>query len=405
MRRNRKVAVLVLACGVVAVATWWPSASRWWRDYRRASTAKECRAARDRRQWDDLHSLAERWSQWDPKNANPWLFLAEAAQGHNDTAATARYLEAIPDTDPKVLAALVELIKLEFGPLNRPAKGVAACERLLRLEPRATSAHRQLINFYALSLQRAKLLQHIAAAIRAEREPPEAYVFLLLVDTLRLGNAVEANERWLQSDPEAEVFQVARVLHMPELHESVGNVIGETTDVGRQPPRTSPRSKSELVDELLDHFPHNLELLAYKAEACVRDGDQDCVIQLLSQAPAEAEEDSRFWRFKGWLHEFRQEMPDAEVAYRRALELRPLDWNVLARLAGLERLRGNTQEVARLNKLVNAANDIRREMRKLPGPDGVTREILSDMAAYARGCKDTEVAAALERRVEGLGNR
>src|SRR5262245_17758454 len=188
-------------------------ACRWWRQQHRRESAARCRAARSAGRWDELRDLARRWSAWDAQNADPWLFLAEVADHAGDRPAVAKYLQRIPDTDAKSLPALVKLMKLQFGPLNEPLEGAAVCERILRREPRVAEAHAQLIRFYALSLQRAKLLEQIRAAIRADREPPEAYVYYFLVDTYRLGSGVPLNERWLESAPEAEVFQVARVLH------------------------------------------------------------------------------------------------------------------------------------------------------------------------------------------------
>ena len=394
-RRQFGIAVVLIVAAVAAGAR---PASRWWLRHTRDELSAKCRAARDSQQWDDLQRLSADWAARDGGLADPWLFLAQVAEARSDWSAVVDNLAHIPETDPKALPALVEQAKLEFGPLNAPLAGEAACQKLLRLEPRATFAHQRLIQYYAISLQREKLVRQIRAAIDAEREPPEAYVYLLLLDTLRMSNGVELNQHWLMSHPQEEVFAVARAVQIPEPTDDKAAVPPDQLEAVRQ----AIAGKLELVEALLAKYPTNLELLAYKIEQCITVGETDQVVDLLSRVSESAEADSRFWRFKGWLHETYDELTEAEAAYKQALEIHPLDWSSWNRLAVVYRRMKNVQEVTRLTGLVEAAQSLRKRIRLLPTAEQVTPEILADLAKYASNCGARWLAEPLERRVRQI---
>ena len=392
VNRGSRIAIVLLLASVAASGA--GPASRWMWNRRRAAYAAQCRAAREGRKWDELQRLAGEWSRRDPQSADPWLFLAEASEGQRDRPATAAALARIPDSDPRAPQALVELAKLEFGLLNRPFEGEATCQRLLRLEPRAAFAHQRLIQYYALTLQREKLVQQIRFAVDQKREPPEAYVYLLLLDSLRMGNGMKFNEIWLEAHPDEEIFVVARAIQVREPHDEQAGVTPDELDAARR----ASAGKLKLIESLLEKYPANLELLAYEIEHRINTGEIDRVTDLLSRAPEEAERDSRFWRFKGWVHETLDELPDAEAAYRQALQTHPLDWNAWNRLAVVYRRRQNPREVERLATLVEKARELRIKIRKLAAAELVTPEILADLQDYARKCGVDWLVEALERR-------
>jgi tetratricopeptide (TPR) repeat protein len=138
--------------------------------------------------------------------------------------------------------------------------------------------------------------------------------------------------------------------------------------------------------------------MAYVIEHCTKIGEVDRVAELLSRAPAAAERDSRFWRFKGWLHESLDELPEAEAAYKQALELHPLDWNAWNRLAVVYRRRQDPAEVERLAGLVEQARTLRIKIRRLETAESVTPEILAELRDYAAKCGFDWLVEALERR-------
>ena len=130
-------------------------------------------------------------------------------------------------------------------------------------------------------------------------------------------------------------------------------------------------------------------------------GKIDRVADLLARAPEAAEGDSRFWYFKGWVHEVLDELPDAEAGYGQALVINPLDWNARNRLAGCSRRWHDHREVERLTALFEQAQELRTKMRDLPGAERVTPEILTALSDYARKCQADWLAGAIDRT---LGN-
>jgi tetratricopeptide (TPR) repeat protein len=392
LRLRRGIALIAFCAAVVGLGA--GPASRWWSKHRRQTCETECRAAREAGDWDGLRELAEAWSKWEPSSSTPWLFLAEAEEGRGDRRAMAAALLRIPETDPKALPAFVELAQLQFGVLNQPFEGEATCQQLLRLEPRTAFAHQRLIQYYALSLQREKLVKQIRFAVDQKREPPEAYVYLMLLDSLRLNNGVKFNEIWLESHPDEEVFLVARAIQMLDVPDEQASAAPDERDT----PRRASAGKLKLVERLLDKYPENLELLAYTIEHSISTGQTDRVIDLLSRAPEPAERDSRYWRFKGWVHETLDELPDAEAAYKQALDISPLDWNARNRLAIVYRRRQHPAEVERLAALVEQARQLRIRIRKLPAAELVTPEILAELKDYAEKCGVDWLVEALDRR-------
>ena len=388
-----KIAIILLLAAVTIASA--PFAFRWWRRRSRDAQAAQCRAARDGQKWDELARLAGEWAARDSQIAAPRMFLAEAAEARRDWPAVAEHLARIPETDPKAVPALIELAKLEFGPLNRPLAGEEVCQKILRLQPLATFAHQRLIQYYAISLQREKLVRQIRFAIDREREPPEAYVYLLLLDSLRMGNGFETNQHWLEANPDQEVLAVASAMQIPELQDDLAGVPAEQ----REAVRAASAEKSKLVEGLLQKYPGNLELLSYQLERFSMLGDAERVADLLSRVPEAGERDSRFWRFKGWLHETYDELPEAEIAFTKALEIHPLDWNAWNRLAVVNRRLKNVVEVARSTNLVEQAMSLRKRIRALPAAEEVTAEILADLSKYARACGALWVADPLDRRL------
>lgn len=401
MSRPRRIVVLCLAVAIIGVT---PLAYHGWQELRRSDLSAKCRNAGQHYRWDELRVLADRWSEWDSQNPDPWLFRAQAASGQRDWTAAVDSFWRVPDSDARVVPAMIEVSKITFSHLNDPLRGVQACQRILRNDPRAAGAHQQLIWFYAMTLQREQLLKQIRAAVQAKSEPREAYVYFFLADTYRSGIAVTLNEQWLQSTSNEETFLVAHALHLPDA-DADSSVTPTTGSVGAEPQPSAGRSKRERVNELLRRFPQNLELLAYAAQDRLTFGDVAAAAELFSQAPEAAQRDSRFWLIHGWLQESHNDLDEAAKSYRKALELRAFDWITMNRLAVVERRRRNLDEVQRLTKLMLRAHAIRKQLRQLPAVEMVTPTILRDLATLARDCGDREIGPALERRLSGTQSR
>ncbi len=348
----------------------------------------QCRAAQEAERWLDLRKISEQWFAWDPSSVDAMLFAADAGIHLQDFDSAVARLSTIPDSDPRVLPSLLALSMMQFGLLSRPLDGVRTCERILRIDHRATAAHHQLIEFYAVTLQRRKLEQQIRFAIDCQREPPRAYVYLFLIDTMRMAGASESNSRWLEQDPDSELFDVARVLHLPEPENGVR--------------ASSEDDKYSLADGLFRKFPDNLELLAYKVDVSLRSGDVQGVVQLLSSLPPEADDDNRFWRAKGWLHLNRNELLKASEALNEAIRLFPMDWYARNLLADLLRKKNNLVEAEKLHELVQSARRLRIQTNAIALDAEIPNDILTELARLAEQCGDLQVASALSRRLEML---
>ena len=386
------ILLAVAVCSLVGVGAYYG-----WGSYRQSQLKEQSRAASSASRWQELKALAADWSAWDPQNGEAWLLQAKAATELGEWPAAADLLWKIPDGDPRIVPGMIELSKLSFTHLNDPLRGVAACERILRNDPDADGARQQLIWFFAMTLQREKLLGQIREAIERGIEPREAYVYYFLVDTFRSAGAVKLNQQWLQSHPDTEVFLVAQVLQLSD-REAGSSETASTGSTSAQSGKAEVHSKLEQVNALLKRFPQNVELLAYKAEECLKVGDAECATNLLAQAPANALEDSRFWRIQGWVHELNNELDDAVSDFREALKRYPLDVVSMNRLAIVERRRQNVAEVERLNLLVERARTLRKGLLKLPAVEIVPPPALRELAKFAQDCGDPLIGPALARR-------
>ena len=397
MSSKRRSLLIIAVAAVLAVTAASPFLHGLWRDYRLRDLAAQCHTAQNDGQWTRLSQAAALWTAWDPTAGEAWMYRAQAARAQQEWSLAADSLWSVPDSAPEAVPALIELSKLSFSELNEPLRGVAACERILSIDHRAAGAQEQLIWFYAMTLQRQKLLRQIRAAVAAESEPREAYVYYFLAYTLRSATAVKLNERWLERAPDEELFLVARVLQFPE--PTTQETEAEGPSAGVQPPAGGGRSKLDEVNKLFQRFPQNLELLAYKIDERIEAADVAAVGRLLGQAPVAARDDNRFWRFKGWLHESNNEFDEAAEAYQQALGMHIMDWNTMNRLAVVERRRQHPAEVARLTRLTEQANEIRRGLKKLTAVELVTPPLLLQLAKLYQECGEKDVGPALQRRM------
>ena len=379
---GQRCLLMLLAVGLIVAAAY---SYRTWIRSRERTLARLCRDARNGEKWQALKQLGEQWSALNQGSADALLFRADAAQHLGDFASAAELMGSIPESNPKALPTLVSLATLQFGPLNRPLEAVKTCERILQIEPRTTSAHQQLITFYAMTCQRELLERHIRMAIENLREPPQAYVYLFLADTMRIADGLESNERWLKTYPDSELFQVARLMQMPEPENGIKNSTGS--------------DKYSLADSMLERYPNNLELLAYKLDLSIRRGNVEDVMTILKRLPAEADEDARFWRAKGWLHLNRDEIAKSREALNHAIELYPQDWNARNWLADSLRREGKFDEAESLNEIVLLSRRLRERITSAGKDSNVSKEILTDLLEFSRRCGDTQVAIALNRRL------
>ncbi len=364
---------------------------------RAAQLEAACKTAYEQQQWAELEKNATEWAQWRPDQALPWIYAAESANQLGDAIRTASYLYYLPDGDPRTPAGLLELSHLQFGALNQPIAAAETCKRILRLQPDLSEAHRRLIFYYAMSRQRGPMLAEARRAIAAGCDVPETYMYLMGADWITFANGYELNQRWLQSAPDYEPFLVARSWHL--LHSQALDAESESENAS-----TGGLSKYEqIMTDLLERFPKNEELLAYHLNlACFR-GNRERVAKLLAQAPASSAADSRFWRFKGWMHEVRNEQEEAEKAYLHALSLYPFDWQTQHDLAAVYRLKQDFDKVEQYQSAALLGKEIMRNALQAPDTSSLSPQLLQDMSRYAKTCGEPDVAARLEARMRNSG--
>lgn len=367
--------------------------------YRLRAFAWEASDLRANQRWRALESLAVDWAEWDKASALPLLLAAEGAERQGSTERVAGYLERIPTGDPQAPALLLELATLYFGDLNRPQDGVDTVKRSLELDASNPEAHRRLIFYYGMTMQRLEMIKQTRAAISQNGDSQETYVYLMGANWLNFSNAYELNGKWLRSGQNTETYAVAEAL----LARGSSNILPEDAEVEDvDADRIKRQEHTKMLQKFLDRYPENIELLAYFLEQASTAGDQDAVGKLLAQVPASAAEDNRVWYYKGWLHSARDELQQAESSYRKALELHPYAWRSQLDLANVLRRLTKFDEVEKWNALSLEGKQIREQVLQLPDVQSVSVSLFRKMQRYAKDCGDELVAQRMDQRLINL---
>ncbi|HUG71607.1 MAG TPA: tetratricopeptide repeat protein [Pirellulaceae bacterium] len=405
--RERGPSVVAIVCrGVSRFAKWvvvlgtlviFSAAFVAGRQIRIQTLEKACQTGVDAGDWATVRQAATQLRFWQPSKASPVIFLAEAANQQGRLEQAVSLLRQLPDDDPMTPPALLECSHLLFGPLNRPLDAAEVLERALRCDPSMREARRRLIYFYAFTLQRRKMVEHAYAAIEHGSDMPETYVYLFSQDYLSFANAYDENSRWLEGNPDEEIFLVARAIYR-----IVSMALDETEDTSKVPVDEAtgiPMHKRQVAD-YFKRFPNNIELLAYFLREASTNGDAAEVARLLSTAPSAAADDNRFWRYMGWLHRNNEEWLDAERCYQKALQINPYDYVTQHQLAAVGRRLNRPEYVETLEPLAREGQNLRRELLQLPNVTSVPLPLLNRMAIHAAACGDKVVAGRLYERTK-----
>ncbi len=361
--------------------------------------SQACHEALQAEDWGRVETLAARWHALDSGRAAPLIYLAEAANRTQQFERAVAWLDALPDGDPMTPPALVEQSTFLFEELNRPIAGAECLERAVRLAPMQAEARRRLVYFYAYTLQRHKMVEQAYDTIRHGCDFPETYVYLMSRDWLSFANAYDENTKWFQGNPDEELFLVARAIY--RVRTKVLDDSSEAHLDGPAEPDGTPYHR-KILAEYLQRFPRNLELLAYYLDQATSHGKTDDVARLLGQAPPEAADDNRFWRYRGWLHVARGELTDAEQCYRKAISINRYDYLTRHQLAGVLRRVKRVEEVKELESLSHKAKELRSQIYQLPTIDKVPPPILRKMLDFARQCGDDLAASHLAKRIDAF---
>ncbi|MBC7968010.1 MAG: tetratricopeptide repeat protein [Fuerstia sp.] len=369
----------------------WP-AYQGFRMFRTYRFQVACDSAREQQDWRALRDVSLQWAAWDPASGRPWWHAAEAAQELEDLEDLAKCLGKVPQSDPKALMAYVEKANLEWTALNRPLEALATSEHVIRLDPRVLEIHSRVISFFAMNLQRSKMLKAIRIALAAGAEPKECYTYLILADVLTFTNGADINSRWLAASPDEVRFKIglavntATELAMSEDSSRTEDVVKLNEDAMRQ------------LNWFLDKEPNDPVLLTYLMHRAYLDGEVDRIAELLQKVDDRGVEDHMVWVYRGWYHTLNDDFAEAEEALREALRLHPLSPLAHHEYANLLR-KTQHQGVAEQQHLAAYGKELRTQLQQLPTALDLTPALLLQIQSYAVACGDKQVADSIQSRL------
>ena len=351
---------------------------------------EQCHELKRKQDWAELAKISEAWSKLEPLVASPWLYRAEAAEGVSDWAALVQYLDRVPRDDYRAVPSLLSKAIVEFEKLNRPWDGARTCDEILELNPQVLVAHKQTVFFYMMTLQRKEALRRVRRAIRLRRESPETYIFLVSANWLNPAALYRNNTIWLESDPNSEIFEVARAMPI------------YTTSAKDDPKQAAVVEHIPTVEKLLEKYPHNPELLSFLISLAITNGDLERVQELLSAFPEElADTDARYWRARAWCEDALGQFDLAEKSLRRGFALDPYWWVIHFQLHDLLRRLGRLDESAYFFKVYQLAKDLSIEITSLNNsPENLDeKKFCRQLLVLAELIEDHDVIATLKHRV------
>ena len=114
---RRWIQCLGLVVVIAALSVVWNVGSNWLQQSRTAREMAACRELRVQHKWPELAERARLWSEWSPKDADGWLFRAEAAQNAGNFAQTTEFLAQVDESSPKYLPS--QLARAELLQIGR----------------------------------------------------------------------------------------------------------------------------------------------------------------------------------------------------------------------------------------------------------------------------------------------
>lgn len=346
--------------------------------------------------WERVEEFARQWATLEPMNAEPWQEAAQAAMNLSDPGLAVAYLKEIPNPAP--LDVYLQLGFLQMEATNNPLGTLETCETTLEYYPDDSETHERLLYFYTMTGQRNKVRDEALRAIRVGSDTLTTYAYLASRLSLTFTNGFETNLKWLQAEPDCELFEVGAVLQLPSYPLLM--------ELARQnvPPGAEPKPIEYMqsqVAQLRSKYPNNIELLASETRSLCRAGDIEAVAQRLADAPAITLEDTRFWRFKGWLHSALEEWESAIAAYQKSLELDPLDWLTQIEYATALRASSGVEQATQMQELADVGKELTFAIQKSPVIFSLEpNSLYADMERYFRMCGDNFVAEGIRKQID-----
>lgn len=389
-RRNRGIGIVVVVILVIAAAIF--AVQRFMSGRSDESYLAECTQLADAEKWEDLKRVASRWVAESEMPDEALIFLSEAHLQSGDPKGAVDYLLDVPARSSRSYAALITASDLQFGPAGDPLGGVETLLLMAQQKPSSVTTRQRLIFFYAVTLQREKMLDAIYEAMEFGSEPLDCYAYLLIADHLSFTNGFKKNSEWLEADPDAELFQVARMVQL------IRNVaVAENATV-----RAQLDTYLAAFGKLREKYPKNPALLESAIERAIDDFDIETVEKLVAELP-DSVSDSVLLRHTAWLRFQQGEYEKALELLETSLRVFALDWHTWHELAACRRRLGDTAGAGEAATIALVGKALRKEVMQLDATTEISPDLLSRIADYAKQCGDWRVETAARIKLSGRG--
>jgi tetratricopeptide (TPR) repeat protein len=347
----------------------------WWHARQSRFYDEACEHAAEQESWEQLEAIARQWVEWDPEASRGWVHLSDALLKQSKPEAAVEAMARVSDSYPDVLDVLAIRGDILFSDLSQPYAALENWERMLQINETATVARQRMIYFYAMTLQRERMREQVLRAMELGGEPPEAYTYLFLAYDVNFSDGLLMARRWLESYPDDETLQVAAAIYLAtfrsrnplSIMESNPTVAGDLSEVYR----------------LREVYPENIELLAVLLDKAVFEGDTTAVLDLLMEAPEGADQDPRFWRYRGWYLDLQDRHEDAAQALLRCVELNPFDWRARILLGSVLRQLGRSEAAEREARLGVIGKELHQELLELSNARLLDEDLASRIHDYS----------------------
>ncbi len=379
------IAVVLVGLAAAAVLQW-----------RQASHLRQllsaCRDAAGRQNWHQLEALSRESLTVDQKAPVAWFWLGEALRYQRQFSEAEEAYSHVALNQLRGIDAAVERMQLRFHVFHDPESALQLAEELLRLNDRLADPIRNRIYYFAMTSQRAALLNEVQRAIEVQADLPAHFVYLVSLEEIGFSDADEVTAGWLKNAPDNQFFQAVNLAHRARN--------------ARAAWLTSPTAELKSgLDSLLDEvrllhaeLPQEPVLLEFLMTMAMDAGDVGRIGELLSLVPDSAADDPVFWLWRGRYALLTLDLEEAESSLTRAIEIHPLAWQARNEYAALLRTTGRSQEAGRLQKLAAQGTKIAGEIRRLSHANDVQQPLLDEIAEFANACEAWSIAHAVYRR-------
>ncbi len=376
---------LILVVGIGLLANRWSVGSQI------VELRRSCDQAVRASDWPSVERIARQWAVLEPNSVRPWTMAASASRAMGDLKGCADYLAQLPDAAP--VEAFHELSLLQMEALVQPLAARQTCERTLRIYPGDNESSLRLMFIDTMLCQRDKVSGEAKRAIRAGADLRATYAYLFTANWITFSNGAKLNRFWLEKDPQNEVFQIAAVAH--EIHDRDSSTPNaETTNAD-----ASSFNQHTQLYELLERYPHSIELRMIALSKHLQAGQVAEVGELLDVQSEDFLSDGRYWRFRGWYLAAQEQWPEATAAYQRALEIYPFDFSSQNELAGILRRIQGIEASQDMQAKANLGIELQLTFLGAANFEAVSQADYQRLADYLELCGETDFSNGLRKHL------